>query len=365
MKIANLEAGVYRVPLGKVFTDAIHRMDSLELIIAKITTDDGIEGSGWTYTLGDGGTAMKALLEDAIGPMIANEDAGNIERLWDMVWRRLHGIGSSGFISLALAAMDIALWDIQGKARGLPLFRLLGGHRDSVPVYGSGINLYYTMDELLDQVKGVLAKDVHGVKIKVGRPDLGEDIERIAAVREVMGPHLPLMLDANQGWFVGEAINRARAFEPYNPFWLEEPILADDHIGYEELARSINVPIATGETHYTRFQFADLFQRRAVAFVQADVYRVGGITEWMKIAGMAQSLNLPMCPHGMEEIHTHLTCAVSNGYIVEHIVSGGGERERIYMANPLKLSKGFISPHDTPGHGVEFDEAVLSRCKVA
>jgi L-alanine-DL-glutamate epimerase-like enolase superfamily enzyme len=281
-----------------------------------------------------------------------------------MVWRRLHGIGSSGFVSLAIAAMDIALWDIQGKARGLPLFRLLGGHRESVPVYGSGINLYYTMDELLDQVRGFLSDDVHGVKIKVGRPNLSEDLERIAAVRELIGPQMPLMLDANQGWHVGEAINRARAFEVYNPFWLEEPILADDHIGYETLARSISIPIATGETHYTRFQFADLFRRCCAAFVQADVYRVGGITEWMKIAQTAQSFNLPMCPHGMEEIHAHLTCAVSNGYIVEHVVSGGKDGGFSYLANPLELSKGFIAPRETPGHGVIFDEEVLSRCIV-
>jgi len=363
MRIARIESSVHNIPVGKEMTDAIHRLSSLELLIARVATDDGLEGTGWSYTLGTGGSALKALVDDSIAPVLTGENADNIERLWDLMWRGLHAIGSSGATSLAIAAVDIALWDILGRARGLPLFRLLGGQRDRVPIYGSGVNLYFTMEELLEQVAGFLSQGVHGVKIKVGRPDVGEDVERLAAVRDLIGPHMRLMVDANQGWSVGEAIGRARAMEEFNLFWLEEPILADDHIGYETLARSINIPIAAGETHYTKYQFCDLFQRRAVSFVQADVNRVGGITEWMKVAHMAQAYNLPMCPHGLEEVHAHLTCAVPNGYIVEHVVAG--ERHWGHVANPLEPVDGYLSPRETPGHGVELDEGVLARYRTA
>lgn len=363
MRVDRIEASVHRLPVGKEMTDAIHCLNAIEVIVARVFTDGGAVGTGWTYTLGTGGTALRALIADSLAPLLVGEDPDNIERLWEKMWRGLHAIGSSGATSLAISAVDIALWDLLGKARGLPLFRLLGGHRDKVPVYGSGINLYFSMDDLIAQTKGFLAQNVHGVKIKVGRPDVGEDLERLAAVREVIGPHMPLMVDANQGWSVGEAINRARAMEPFSPFWIEEPVLADDHAGYQVLARSISIPIATGETHYTRFQFADLFHRGAVAFVQADVNRVGGITEWMKVAHMAQGFNLPMCPHGLEEIHLHLTCAVSNGYIVEHVVAG--ERKWGHVANPIELVDRYLVPRETPGHGVELDEESLARFKMA
>jgi L-alanine-DL-glutamate epimerase-like enolase superfamily enzyme len=364
MRITHVQATVYDVPLpGKEFTDAIHRLSRLEVVVARVGTDEGLEGTGWTYTIGTGGTALKALIEDSLAPLIVGEDPGNVERLWDRMWRAVHGIGSSGATMLAIAAVDIALWDVLGKVRGLPLFRLLGGHSDRSPIYGSGINLYYTMDELLEQMKGFLELKVHGVKIKVGRPDVGEDLERLRAVRDLIGPSMPLMVDANQGWTVGEAINRARAMDEFSLFWLEEPILADDHIGYETLARSVNIPLAAGETHYTRYQFADLMHRRAISFVQADVHRCGGVTEWMKIAKMAEAYNLPMAPHGPDEVHTHLVCAVPNGHIIEHVRGDAGGLG--WVANPLKSVDGYFAPHDAPGHGIQLNKELLDRCKVA
>ncbi len=364
MQITTVETTVHLIPLpGKEFTDAIHRLSQLETVVVRIGTDDGLEGMGWTYTMGTGGTALRALIQDSLAPLIVGESPTDVERLWDRMWRTLHGIGSSGMTSLAIAGVDIALWDVLGKARDLPLYRLLGGHRDRIPIYGSGINLYYSLDELVEQIRSFLALGAHGIKMKIGRPDVGEDLERMEAVREVIGPHMPLMVDANQGWSVGEAINRARAMERYDPFWLEEPILADDHIGYETLARSVSIPLATGETHYTRYQFTDLFHRRAVAFVQADVHRCGGITEWMKIAHAAETYNLPMAPHGLEDIHTHLACAVPNGYIIEHVDSGSDDPLGA-VANPLQSVDGYFTPHQTPGHGVELRQDVLDRFKV-
>jgi L-alanine-DL-glutamate epimerase-like enolase superfamily enzyme len=170
------------------------------------------------------------------------------------------------------------------------------------------------------------------------------------------------MVDGNQGWTMAQAINRARAMEPFNLTWLEEPILADDHIGYETLARAVNVPLAAGETHYNRFEFADLIHRRAIGFVQADVHRSGGVTEWMRIAHLAQTYNLPMCPHGPEDLHTHLVCGVLNGYIIEHI----DRRKAKPSLTEHRISKdGYFTPSQTPGHGVQYLPEVLARTKVA
>jgi L-alanine-DL-glutamate epimerase-like enolase superfamily enzyme len=362
MRISEARTNVYRIPVGREMSDAIQRISVIEYVFVRLKTDDGLEGVGWTFTHGAGGIALKALLDNDMLPMVKGEDPRNIERLWHKMWWGLHAIGSSGFTSLAIAAVDIALWDIIAKERRLPLYKALGAHRETVPIYGSGVNLYFPMDELLAQVRGFLKEGVCGIKMKVGRPNLTEDLERLTAVREVVGPAMPLMVDGNQGWTVAGAINRARAMEPFNLTWLEEPILADDHVGYEVLARSVNVPLAAGETRYSRFEFADLIERKALGFVQPDVCRCGGISEWLRIAKLAEGYNLPVAPHGPEELHTHLCCAVSNGYIIEH-----GDRRGVLgnLEEHLVSNDGYFTPFQQPGHGIRWRSDVLEKHKVA
>ncbi len=361
MRIRDLDCSVYRVHIGRQMSDAIQRIAVIENVVVNVTTDEGVRGMGYTYTHGEGGRAIKLLIDEMVSPMVCGEDPRNVERVWDKMFWGLHAIGSSGFTHLAIAAVDIALWDIIAKERGLPLYKALGGHRERIPLYGTAVNLYWPLEEVLSHLQGYLDEGVRGIKIKVGRPDLGEDIERLQAVRKLIGPSMPFFVDGNQGWTVAEAMNRARAYEPFNLSWLEEPIVADDHVGYGVLARSVNIPLAAGETHYNRFEFADLLDRKAIGFCQADVARCGGITEWMRIAHLAESYNVPMAPHACEELHTHLCCAVLNGYIIEH---GRRRGPGAFTEHPVQKD-GYFTPVQKPGHGLEFRPEWMAQNKLA
>ena len=346
-------------------SNSTQQIDATSLLVAHVHTDEGPEGVGWTYSHGTSGRGMKEAIDTLLAPRLVGEDPAYIERLYDRMWKSVFpNIMMSGLTTVALAPLDIALWDLAGKTAGKPLFRLLGGYRDSVAAYGSGLDLAYSTEDLLDQVTNFVDQGYWGVKIKIGRERLGEDIDRLRAVRQAIGPYTPLMVDANQRWSVGEAITRARAMEEFNLFWLEEPILAEDHAGYERLSNTVNVALATGEGEWQPEGFLDLFQRGAVQFVQADVCRVGGVTPWMRIAGVAEAYHLPMAPHLVEEISMHLCCGASNGYLVEHLPTLNLNNTG-YILNPVLPRDGKFTPTEEPGHGVLFDWAGLEGVRIA
>jgi L-alanine-DL-glutamate epimerase-like enolase superfamily enzyme len=366
MRIKSVDTALYQIPRRSGLANANTPIESTSLLIARITTDQGLEGVGWTYSHGSGGgRAMKTAIDALFAQKLVGEDPADIERLWETLWKSVFpNITMAGLTTVALAPLDIGLWDLAGKAAGKPLFRLLGGHRESVPAYGSGLDLAYSVEELLDEVTSYTSQGYWGVKIKVGRPRLEEDIERLRAVRQAIGPHLLLMVDANQRWSVGEAMVRVRAMEEFGLFWMEEPIPADDHRGYEDLRRTVSVPLASGESQFQLEQFLDLFQRGCVQFVQADVCRVGGVTPWMKIARLAEAYHLPMVPHLVEELSAHLTCGVPNGFLVEHLPTLNLNNTGVIL-NPVLPEQGVYTPLEEPGHGVQFDMAALSRLQIA
>ena len=365
MHIEKIETALYRIQRQAGLSNSTSQIDATSLLMAHVFTDDGLEGVGWTYSHGTSGRGMKEAIDTLLAPRIIGEDPSYIERLYDRMWHSVFpNIGMSGLNAVTLAPLDIALWDLAGKATDKPLFRLLGGYRDSVPAYGSGLDLAYSTEDLLDEVTNFVNQDYWGVKIKIGRERLGEDIDRLRAVRQAIGPYTPLMVDANQRWSVGEAITRARAMEEFNLFWLEEPILAEDHAGYERLGRTANVALAAGEGETQLEQFLDLFQRAAIQFVQADVCRVGGITPWMRIARLADAYNLPMAPHLVEELSVHLCCGASNGFLVEHLPTLNLNNTG-YILNPVLPQNGRFTPLEDAGHGVQFDFAALEQVRIA
>ena len=250
MRIASVETELYRIPRGPGLSSASARIEATSMLVARVRSEDGLEGMGWTYSHGSAGASLKTAVDTLFAPRLVGEEADDISRLWHNLWFSIFpNITMAGVTTVAMAPVDVALWDLAAKAAGKPLFRLLGGYRESVPVYGSGIDLAYSTEELLDEV-GAFARDGYwGVKIKVGRESLEEDVLRLRAVRDVIGPHFRLMVDANQRWNVGEALLRAQAMEEFNLFWLEEPIIAEDHAGYERLSRTVSVPLAGGEGH--------------------------------------------------------------------------------------------------------------------
>jgi L-alanine-DL-glutamate epimerase-like enolase superfamily enzyme len=338
LKIQKVETALYLVPRQPGMSNANTRIESTSLLLARITSDDGLEGVGWTYSHGTSGRAMKSAIDMLFAERLIGEDPADIQRLWDSLWTSVFpNITMAGLSTVALSPVDIALWDLAGKATEKPLFRLLGGHRNSVPAYGSGLDLAYSIEALLDELQ---------------------------AVRKAIGSHTPLMVDANQRWTVGEAIARIRATEPFNLLWVEEPILADDHYGYQRLSQTVSTPLAAGEGQLQLERFLDLFQRGCIQFVQADVCRVGGITPWLKIARLAEAYHLPMVPHLVEELSVHLTCGVPNGFLVEHLPTLNLNNTGL-IVNPLLPENGTVTPREGPGHGVQFDMSALASLQVA
>jgi L-alanine-DL-glutamate epimerase-like enolase superfamily enzyme len=218
-------------------------------------------------------------------------------------------------------------------------------------------------EPLLDQMRGFVEQGYRAVKMKVGRENPAEDVERVGSVRSVIGPGTKLMLDVNQAWTAGEAIRRTTLLRPFDPFWLEEPILADDRQGHVHVRRATGVPIAVGETLYTRYEFADFIRADAVDIVQADIIRVGGFTEWMKIAKLAESFNLPVAPHFMMELSVHALCAVPNGLILEDL-RGGSLTDLGILVEPLSVKNGELQPSARPGHGIVLNTQALRAHEV-
>ena len=358
MKIADVLVDHYEIPLPVALSDSTHgEMRSFTLVTARIRADDGIEGLGYTYTVGSvGGDALRSLVARDLAPMLQGEDPRRIEHLWERMWWGTHFIGRGGLVGFAMAAVDVALWDLQAKSDDEPLWRLLGGHDNRILAYAGGIDLQFTTDALLDQARGFLEMGFHAIKMKVGRDRLSEDVERVAAMRELLGPDFPLMADANMQWSVSEAVTAAGALREFNLVWLEEPTIPDDVEGHARIA-DVGVPIATGENLRTIYAFDDMIARGGVSYPEPDLATLGGITPWMKIARVAEAANLPITSHGVHDLHVHLLAAVPNGVYLE---AHGFGLDR-FIEHPIELEDGFATAPDRPGHGVVFDWEALEH----
>ncbi len=362
MKISQIHTEHYRIPLPIVLSDSTHGdISHFGLIVTRIETEGGLEGMGYTYCGGDiGGSAILAFVRDDLAPILIGEEADRIERLWERMWWHVHFVGRGGAASFALAALDIALWDLRGKASGEPWWRLLGGHDPKVPVYAGGIDLQFSLDALLEQADGFQAQGFRAIKMKVGRDQLSEDLERVAAMRNHLGADFPLMADANMRWRVDEAIRAARGMAEYNLFWLEEPTIPDDVAGHARIAREGGLPIATGENFHTVYEFQQMIAHGAISFPEPDVATMGGVTPWLKVAHLAETCNLPVTTHGVHDLQVHLLAAVPNSSYLE--AHGFGLDQ--FIRHPLQIEEGAAIAPDRAGHGVEFDGDALQEHKV-
>lgn len=363
LTIATVETEHYRVP-QQVFSptplaDTTHVIEALDLIVARVRTRDGVSGMGFSYTTGHGAAAVKAMLDTEIAPYLVGRCCRDVDALWEEAWWRTHWAGRGGVSTLAMAAADIALWDARAVAAGLPLFRYLGAHRERIQGYGSGVNLSLPLPSLLDEARGFVARGFRGYKLKVGRPTARDDMERLAALREVMGSDGLILVDANMGWTLAEAQRRAREMERLDVYWIEEPLIPEDVAGHAALARATTIPIAAGENLYTKHEFDAYFRAGALHIVQADVVRCGGITEWLKIAHLAQATGRQMAPHFVAELHVHLLCAVPNALILEYLPWLDA-----LVEVPLQPSGGYFAPPERPGHGIAFDLDKLAPYRV-
>lgn len=340
----------------KVRTDAIQAFVVQETPIVRIHCDDGSEGTGYSYTIGTGGSSVIALLRDHLLPQLIGADPQRIEYLWRTLYFSTHATAVGAITSLAMAAIDTALWDWRCRRDGQPLWIAAGGAQHEVPVYTTeGGWLHLSTDELVGATAAALDAGLLGAKIKVGKR-LQEDIERLTAVRDVVGNDFSIMIDANQCFTTAEAIRRAPYYSALHVDWFEEPLPADDLTGHARLAASGNVPIAVGESLYSTTQFADYLRQGACAVVQADVARVGGITPWLKVAHMAEACNVSICPHFLMELHVSLCAAVPNASWLEYIP----QLDAITHSR-VEIERGRARPPSTPGLGIDWDWLAIGR----
>jgi L-alanine-DL-glutamate epimerase-like enolase superfamily enzyme len=340
--------------------DAIQSFVSQETPIVRITDADGAVGTGYSYTIGTGGPAVMSLLERTLAPAIIGHEADEIEAIWRDLLFLTHATTVGALTAIAMAAIDTALWDLKARRAGLPLHRLAGGAQREIALYTTeGGWLHLEESALVEDAVRARESGFGGAKLKVGRP-LHEDVRRIAAVREAVGPGFEIFTDANQAFNVDQAIRRARAYEGLDIGWLEEPLPADDISGHVRLSQHTSTPIAVGESLYSISHFREYLQHHAASVIQVDVGRIGGITPWLKVAHMAEAFNVAVCPHFLMELHVSLCAAVPNARWVEYIP----QLDDLTTAR-MSIVGGKARPSDAPGLGIAWDFAAIDRLVVA
>lgn len=355
MKITGMETDLLRFPPSHIFSDAIHDFGREGGgVVLRLLTDAGITGWAYSYfgTIAGGPRVVRTLLEEEIRPVLVGQDPWFVKRLRAAMWRATEYHGVQGVAQFAIAAADLALWDILGKAAGLPVYRMLGACRDRMPAYNM-CGWYYPNDRDLSQYKreiqAALAEGFLAIKIKVGRGSLEEDIERIRAAQELAGKGRPVMVDANQAFNTNEALRRGRVYQQMGCYWYEEPLPPYQKDGYAELARQLDIRVATGENEYTKYAFLDLLKRGAADVLQPDNRRSGGLTEWMEIGALADGFSVEIASHGGGPTNLHMLLAMPNATYMET----GSLRGDSSHVEALRMEGGEILAPETAGMGSE------------
>ena len=355
----------FPIPPESSVTLGIGRAVKRDAVIVKVTTDDGVVGYGEAHH-GRAPGAVAHLVDTTLRQLVLGLDAADVVGVWQRVYKMQlgsHGMGAA--TAIGLSGIDMALWDIRGKATGWPLYRLLGGAAKPIPAYAGGVSLgYQDPAALVDEARALVARGYRAVKLRVGDSP-ARDLERVAAVRKAFGDELVILTDANTGYTVADARRAMPGLEAHGVGWLEEPFPPHDHRSYAQAATFARVPLAAGENHYTRFEFSRVIEDRVITILQPDLSKTGGVTEALRIAAMASAWKLSINPHtsmtGLNMAATiHLLASIDNGGYFEADVSKLNLFRDKLGSRPYELgADGCVRPLEKPGIGVEIDEDFL------
>jgi L-alanine-DL-glutamate epimerase-like enolase superfamily enzyme len=356
MKITRITASVYRWQRAQPITNGLHTYAGVALCEVRIETDQGVTGIG----TGGAKTGQLAFLRQFMHRLVG-QDPRLSERLWARCWSPKQ-FGRRGFETRALSVLDLALWDLKGKLAGMPVYQLLGGYRRRIDTYVAGG--YYAegkgLKELAGEMVSYVERGARAVKMKIGAVSIAEDVARVRAVRAAIGPDVRLMVDANCAYRAYKAIEMARRIEDQDIFWFEEPVQPDDYEGFAKIAAQTTIPLATGENEYTKHGFRDLIATQAVAILQPDARNMGGVTEFMKVAALAQAHGLDICPHGDQQCHLHLLAAIPNALFLEYYPKEFDPMHGVvYRETPDIAADGTVTVPESPGLACEVNEAAM------
>ena len=362
--IRSIEARTIRVPLDVPTSFSTRQVHHRDYAIARVTTEDGGQGIGFCYGGSDAGSIVTRAVRELFAPLLKGADATCVEGLWDRMYSASIIQARTGSVMRAISIVDIALWDRNARVAGMPLHRFLGGfHEESVPAYASGG--YYldgkSPQALGEEMASYVAMGFKAVKMKVGRLDPSGEEARIAAAREAIGPDVLLMLDANNAWRdLPTALQYMDRYEPYDPYWIEEPFSPDDIANHARLAQRTRVPVATGEIEAGRWRFKELLDQEAAAILQTDAAVCGGISEYRRIGATAASYGINLCPHWFHDLHVHLVGSAPNGQFVEYFPDDQVLNFRRLIDRQLETKAGRLLLPADPGLGFNFDEKALN-----
>lgn len=360
MRVTRVETAIVSLPFAQPIVTPIHRISAIDNVLVTLHTDEGPTGIAYLWAFGESRARVLAAMVADLAPQVLGSDPDAVEATWTRMWNDVNFLGRAGVAMFALSALDIALWDLRGKRAGVSLCRLLGAPPRPVRAYANGLFLSTPIDALVAEARGYIASGFRAMKMRTGAAALATDIERVEAVRAAIGPEAELMIDVVQGWSPPQAIEAGLALARFRPAWIEDPVAFDDLAGMARVAAALDIPIAAGENDYSRTGFTRLLDARAADILMPDLQRVGGISEWCRVAELARVRGLSVTPHVFHEISTHLVVATPNAEYVEHV----SWWDDLFDTPPAVVA-GMAVPSDRPGLGLAFAWDRLDRYRAA